>query len=80
MRLDRNQELVIEAAIQAQRKLTVFLKNGVPMRGKILAHDAYTILMETEKNQALIFKHSVTSLFPARTRPAPAGGTKQSPA
>lgn len=72
-RLDRNQDEVIEGAMQADRRLTVFLKNGVPMRGKILAHDSYTIFMETDKAQALIYKHSVTSLRPARLK-GPGGG------
>ena len=79
VRADRNQELVIEAAIEKGKKLTVFLKNGVPMKGVVLAHDPYTIFMQTEKNQALIFKHSITSMFPARLpRPSdtrrPGGG------
>ncbi len=77
-RLDRNQDQVIENAMEGDRRLTVFLKNGVPMRGKILAHDSYTIFMETEKAQALVYKHSVTSLRPARLKgPGPSGGGHQ---
>lgn len=73
-RLDRNQDQVIEHAITGDRRLTVFLKNGVPMRGKIIAHDSYTIFMETDKAQALIYKHSVTSLRPAKLKgPTPSG-------
>ena len=74
-RLDRNQDQVIEGAMEADRRLTVFLKNGVPLRGKILAHDSYTIFMETDKAQALVYKHSVTSLRPARLKgPGPGPG------
>ena len=74
-RLDRNQDQVIEGAMEGDRRLTVFLKNGVPLRGKILAHDSYTIFMETEKAQALVYKHSVTSLRPARLKgPGPGAG------
>jgi len=69
--LDRNQEQIIENAIRDEKRVTIFLKNGVPMRGRVLGHDAYTIFMQTDKNQALIYKHSITSMYPIRIWPKP---------
>jgi RNA chaperone Hfq len=58
----QNQELLIDDLQKRSRKVTVFLKNGVHVQGIILAHDPYTILMETDKNRVLIYKHTVTSI------------------
>ena len=70
-RQDKNQELLIENAVKGGKRVVVFLKSGVPLKGRILDHDSYTIFMETEKKrQALIYKHSVTSIFPVRVRTA----------
>jgi len=65
-----NQDELLENAIRKSRSITIFLKNGVPLRGRVLAHDPYTVLMETERNQTLIYKHSITSIFPARFFPS----------
>lgn len=59
------QDQILDHAIAQARILSIFLKSGVPMKGKVIAHDSYTILMKTETSQALIYKHSISSLFPA---------------
>ena len=63
---DKNQEQVIENAIKSGKRITIFLKNGVPMKGIVMAHDPYTIFMQTDKNQTLIYKHSITSVYPVK--------------
>ena len=59
------QDQILDHAIVQARGISIYLKSGVPMKGKVLAHDSYTILMKTDTSHALIYKHSVSSLFPA---------------
>lgn len=58
----QNQDTVIDQAIEKSKGVTVFLRNGVHLSGKVIAHDPYTILMETDKNRTLVYKHTVTSI------------------
>ncbi|MFC3039998.1 RNA chaperone Hfq [Virgibacillus xinjiangensis] len=45
---------------------TVFLTNGFQLRGIIKAFDNFTILIETEGKQQLIFKHAISTFAPAK--------------
>ena len=70
------QDRLLDNAMQKSKSITVYLKNGVHIKGRVLSHDTFTVLIETEKNNTLIYKHSVTSLFPARLPgPRPPRGT-----
>lgn len=73
-----HQDKIFEDARDRKRPLTIYLKNGVHIKGLIEMHDNFTVLVRTEKKQTLIYKHSITSLFPARiyqprTTPRPEG-------
>ncbi|RPF55914.1 RNA chaperone Hfq [Aquisalibacillus elongatus] len=46
--------------------LTVFLTNGFQLRGVIKSFDNFTILIETEGKQQLIFKHAISTFAPSR--------------
>jgi len=41
--------------------LTVFLLNGFQLRGVIKSFDNFTVLIETEGKQQLIFKHAIST-------------------
>ncbi|MBJ7949276.1 RNA-binding protein Hfq [Bacillus toyonensis] len=50
------QEDMYEQLKDKKGEVTVFLKNGVPVRGKILATDKFTVLMMVHSKQQLIFE------------------------
>ncbi|GAA0461846.1 RNA chaperone Hfq [Alkalibacillus silvisoli] len=47
-------------------QLTVFLTNGFQLRGIIKSFDNFTILIETEGRQQLIFKHAISTFAPVK--------------
>ncbi|WP_027963265.1 RNA chaperone Hfq [Halalkalibacillus halophilus] len=47
-------------------QLTVFLTNGFQLRGVIKSFDNFTILMETDGKQQLIFKHAISTFAPSK--------------
>ena len=54
---------------QARKKnvpLTVFLVNGFQMRGTVTGFDSFTIVLESEGKQQLIYKHAVSTVAPMR--------------
>lgn len=46
--------------------VTVFLTNGFQLRGTIKAFDNYTVLLETEGKEQLIYKHAISTFSPLK--------------
>ncbi|PHB97143.1 RNA-binding protein Hfq [Bacillus toyonensis] len=43
--------------------MTIFLKSGVPIRGKILATDKITVLMMVHGKQQLVYKQAISKIL-----------------
>ncbi|MBN1500426.1 MAG: RNA chaperone Hfq [Spirochaetes bacterium] len=63
------QDLYLNAARKEKMDVTLYLTNGVPLQGKVLSFDSFTILLETDKKHNLIYKHAVSTIVPARPIP-----------
>ena len=46
--------------------VTVFLTNGFQLRGILKAFDNFTVLIETDGKQQLVFKHAISTFAPAK--------------
>ncbi|WP_010530707.1 RNA chaperone Hfq [Lentibacillus jeotgali] len=46
--------------------VTVFLTNGFQLRGVVKAFDNFTVLLETDGRQQLIFKHAISTFAPVK--------------
>lgn len=46
--------------------ITVYLTNGFQLRGTIKAFDNFTILLDTEGKQQLIYKHAISTFAPQK--------------
>ncbi|KAB8138814.1 RNA chaperone Hfq [Gracilibacillus oryzae] len=46
--------------------VTVFLVNGFQVRGLVKAFDNFTVMLEVEGKQQLIFKHAISTFVPAK--------------
>ncbi|WP_096199463.1 RNA chaperone Hfq [Bacillus sp. FJAT-45350] len=47
-------------------QVTVFLLNGFQLRGLIKAFDNFTVILETEGKQQLVYKHAISTFSPQR--------------
>lgn len=52
--------------------VTVYLINGVQLRGYVKGFDSFTVLLENEGKQSMIYKHAVSTVSPARPVELPA--------
>ncbi|MBK5492753.1 RNA chaperone Hfq [Bacillus toyonensis] len=57
------QEDMYEQLKEKKGEITVFLQNGVPIRGQILAMDKFTVLMMVHGKQYLIYKQSISTIL-----------------
>lgn len=46
--------------------VTVFLLNGFQLKGLIKSYDNYTVLLESEGKQQLIYKHAISTYVPSK--------------
>jgi RNA chaperone Hfq len=46
--------------------VTVFLMNGFQIRGVIKAFDNFTIIIDSEGRQQMVYKHAVSTFMPQR--------------
>nr|WP_320415681.1 RNA chaperone Hfq [Candidatus Contubernalis alkalaceticus] len=46
--------------------LTVFLVNGYQIKGIVKSFDNFTILLEVESKQQLVYKHAVSTIIPLK--------------
>ena len=47
-------------------EITTYLMNGVPIKGRVLSFDSFTILIEVDKKQNLIYKHAISTIMPSK--------------
>ncbi|MCT8139899.1 MAG: RNA chaperone Hfq [Anaerobacillus sp.] len=49
--------------------VTVFLLNGFQLRGLIKGFDNFTVILETEGKQQLVYKHAISTFSPQKNVP-----------
>lgn len=47
--------------------ITIFLMNGFQLRGQVKGFDNYTIVLDSEGKQQLIYKHAISTIIPAKS-------------
>ncbi len=60
------QDHFLNIARKEKIEITIFLMNGVPIKGRVLSFDNFTVLIEVDKRQNLIYKHAVSTIVPIR--------------
>ena len=77
------QEAFLNNARKDKTFLTIYLMSGVKLSGRIKSFDKYSVVLETNNQEQLIFKHAISTVVSGRpalhTEPRPAGATGAEP-
>ena len=46
--------------------VTVFLMNGFQLHGVIRGYDGFTVVLDTDGKQQLIYKHAISTVIPSK--------------
>ena len=60
------QEQFLQHVKRDKLGLTVFLMNGFQMRGVVTGYDSFTVVLDCEGKQELVYKHAISTIIPAR--------------
>ena len=60
------QDVFLNGARRDRTPITMFLMNGFQMRGTVSAFDSFTVVLESEGKQQLVYKHAISTMIPSR--------------
>jgi host factor-I protein len=72
------QEAFLNNARKDKTFLTIYLMSGVKLSGRIKSFDKYSVILETNNQEQLIFKHAISTVVvskPVHAGHVPAAGT-----
>src|ERR1700694_4096651 len=67
------QEVFLNNARKDKIVLTIYLMSGVKLSGRIKSFDKYSVVLETNNQEQLIFKHAISTVVTQKTSPSYAG-------
>ena len=56
------QDTFLNTARKDKAQITIYLLSGVKLTGKIRSFDKYSVILETNNQEQLIFKHAISTL------------------
>ena len=68
------QEAFLNNARKDKTFLTIYLMSGVKLSGRIKSFDKYSVVLETNNQEQLIFKHAISTVVVSRPFHTGAGG------
>lgn len=60
------QDQILNQARKDKLMLTIFLVNGVQIKGLIRSFDNYVILVDVDGKQNVIYKHAISTIIPSK--------------
>ncbi|MBS4031284.1 MAG: RNA chaperone Hfq [Clostridiales bacterium] len=60
------QDNFLNIARKEDMMLTVFLVNGYQIKGTVRSFDNFTVLLNVDNKQQLVYKHAVSTIIPFR--------------
>ncbi len=60
------QDIFLNQVRKDKTVVTMFLMNGFQMHGTVKGFDGFTVILDTEGKQQLIYKHAISTIVPPR--------------
>ena len=60
------QDVYLTNVSKNRLNVTMFLLNGYQLRGVITGFDAFTVVLNSDGRQQVIYKHAISTIAPAR--------------
>ncbi len=57
------QDLVLNGARKEKMDITIYLTNGVPLKGRVVSFDNFTVVIESDGKQSLVYKHAISTII-----------------
>ena len=65
------QDSFLNTARKEKQNITIYLLSGVKLTGRIRSFDKYSVVLETNNQEQLIFKHAISTVVMGRVAHSP---------
>ena len=60
------QDIFLNKVRKENISITIYLVNGFQLKGHVKGFDSYTIVLESDGKQQLIYKHAISTITPSK--------------
>ena len=60
------QEAILSEVRREKVPVTLFLMNGLQLRGTVTGYDSFVVVLVSEGKQQMIYKHAISTLAPMK--------------
>ena len=60
------QAIFLNKARKDKIHVSIFLVNGVQLKGYVKGFDSFTVVLDSEGRQQLVYKHAISTISPAK--------------
>lgn len=60
------QDIFLNNARKNKIGVTIHLVNGYQIKGNVTGFDSFTVILDSEGKQMLVYKHAISTITPAR--------------
>ena len=64
-KLQNLQETILNGVRKERQQAVIFLVNGFQLKGVITGFDDFTVIIDSEGKQQMIYKHAISTVVPA---------------
>jgi host factor-I protein len=61
------QDVFLNQVRKEHISVTLYLTNGFQLKGTVKGFDNFTVVLETDGKQQLVYKHAISTISPMRT-------------
>ena len=63
------QELFLNSSRKEKMPITIFLTNGVQLKGIVKGFDTYVVILDCDGKSNMIYKHAISTIIPSKNIP-----------
>lgn len=60
------QDMFLNQARKDRIEVTIYLVNGFQLKGMVKGFDNFTVILDIEGKQQMIYKHAISTIIPAK--------------
>lgn len=61
------QDIFLNGARKGKIPVTIYLTNGFQIRGNVKGFDSFTVVLDCDGKQMLIYKHAISTITPLKS-------------
>ena len=61
------QDVFLTQARREKITVTIYLPNGFQFKGVVRGFDSFTVILDCEGRQNLVYKHAISTIIPSKT-------------